>query len=110
MLAPAEPRVDCKRVFMTEAGVSPRVCSDRSAWHWIVPQKRHREAEALGDPARVDTGTAAERRVPAEVCSTEDNVAGLMTKHQATAWVEELLAKFGVRWCTRRLVVASFRG
>ena len=38
---------------------------------------------------------------------TNDNVADLMTKHLAAARVEELLAKLGVRRCTRGLVVAS---
>ena len=36
-----------------------------------------------------------------------DNEADLMTKHLAAARVEELLAKLGVRRCTRGLVVAS---
>ena len=38
---------------------------------------------------------------------TDENVADLMTKHLAAARVEELLSKFGVRRCTRRLMVAS---
>ena len=35
------------------------------------PQNRLRKAQALGDPTHVDTGAAAERRVPVEGCSYE---------------------------------------
>ena len=38
---------------------------------------------------------------PLKAVPTNDNVADLMTKHLAAARVEELLAKLGVRRCTR---------
>ena len=87
--------------FLTEVG-------DSGAWRGIAagPSAGKAQAQTLGDPAHVDRGTAAERRVPAEV-RTDENVVDVMTKHLAAARVEELLSKLGVRRCARELAVAS---
>ena len=94
--------------FLTEAGykVVPRVWSDSSACRGIVRRTgsgrlRHLEIRHMWTQERLQKGEFLLKAVP-----TNDNVADLMTKHLAAARVEELLAKLGVRRCTRGLVVA----
>ena len=91
--------------FLTEAGykVVPRVWSDCRG---IVRRTgsgrlRHLEIRHMWTQERLQKGEFLLKAVP-----TNDNVADLMTKHLAAARVEELLAKLGVRPCTRGLVVA----
>ena len=95
--------------FLTEAGhkVVPRVWSDSSACRGIVRRTgsgrlRHLEIRHMLTQERLQKGEFLLKAVP-----TNDNVADLLTKHLAAARAVELLAKLGVRRCTRGLVVAS---